>query len=76
MHLRRAFARLDPHVLDHYLHFSLQPVPTPLYNPENNPNIAKTAVTLTTSKHQEAWAYTIPKLEPKLAGLNDLLVYD
>ncbi|RLL96295.1 hypothetical protein CFD26_101286 [Aspergillus turcosus] len=76
MQLRRAFARLDPRVLDRYLHFGLRPVPTLLYNPENDPNIAKTAVTLTTSKHQEAWAYTIPNLEPESAGLDDLLLHD
>ncbi|GIJ84827.1 hypothetical protein Asppvi_003678 [Aspergillus pseudoviridinutans] len=76
MQLRRGFARCDPRVLDRYLRFGLRSVPTRLYNPENDPNIPKTAVTLTTSKHQEAWAYTIPNLEPESAGLNDLLLPD
>jgi hypothetical protein len=76
MQLRRGFARLDPRALDRYLQFGLRPVPTALYNPEKDPNIPKTGVTLTTSKHQEAWAYTIPKLEPESAGLNDLLLHD
>ncbi|KAF7114450.1 hypothetical protein CNMCM5793_008754 [Aspergillus hiratsukae] len=40
---------------------------TPLQSRER-PHIPQTAVTLTTSKHQDAWAYTIPKLEPESAG--------
>ncbi|GFG23216.1 toxin biosynthesis protein, putative [Aspergillus udagawae] len=76
MLLRKGFARCDPRVVDRYLRFGLRPVPTPLYDPENAPDIPKTAVTLTTSKHQEAWAYTIPNLEPESAGLNDLLLPD
>jgi hypothetical protein len=76
MQLRKGFARCDPRMVDRYLRFGLRPVPTPLYDPENAPDIPKTAVTLTTSKHQEAWAYTIPNLEPESAGLNDLLLPD
>jgi hypothetical protein len=38
--------------------------------------VAETAVTLTTSKHQEAWSYTIPNLEPESAGLDRLLLPD
>ncbi|GAQ11645.1 hypothetical protein ALT_8966 [Aspergillus lentulus] len=76
MQLRRGFARCDSRVVDRYLRFGLRPVPTRLYNSENDTNIPLTAVTLTTSKHQEAWAYTIPNLEPKSAVLNDLLLPD
>ncbi|KAH3510194.1 hypothetical protein KXV55_002997 [Aspergillus fumigatus] len=76
MQLRRGFAKWDPRVVDCYLRFGLRPVPTRLHNPENDPDIPPTAVTLTTSKHQEAWTYTIPNLEPESAGLNDLLLPD
>ncbi|RHZ57474.1 putative toxin biosynthesis protein [Aspergillus thermomutatus] len=74
MQLKKGLAKCDPRVVDRYLQFGLRPVPTPLYNPEDNLDIPKSAVTLTTSKHQEAWTYTIPNLEPESAGLDDLLL--
>ncbi|KAL3480180.1 Alpha/beta hydrolase family-domain-containing protein [Aspergillus californicus] len=66
----------DPRVRDRYLRFGLRPTPTRLYNPANNPKIPKTAVTLTTTKHQESWNFTTPNLEPEQAGLDRLLLPD
>lgn len=74
--LRKALRKWDPRVVDRYLHFGLRSVPTRLYNPNADPSVAKTAVTLTTSKHQEAWSYSIPNLEPESAGLDRLLLPD
>ncbi|KAL4934295.1 putative toxin biosynthesis protein [Aspergillus undulatus] len=64
----------DPRARDRYLRFGLRPVPTRLYNPSNDPKVPETAVTLTTTKHQEAWSYSTPNLEPERAGLDRLLL--
>ncbi|EAW08565.1 putative toxin biosynthesis protein [Aspergillus clavatus NRRL 1] len=74
--LRKGFANFDPRAIDRYLQYGLRAVPTRLYDPGNDPSIPATAVTLTTSKHQEAWTLAVPNLEPKSAGLDDLLLFD
>lgn len=74
--LRKALRKWDPRVVDQYLRFGLRPVPTRLYNPNTDPSVPETAVTLTTSKHQEAWSYFVPNLEPESAGLDRLLLPD
>ncbi|GAM33956.1 toxin biosynthesis protein [Talaromyces pinophilus] len=74
--LRKALRKWDPRVVDRYLRFGLRSVPTRLYNPNTDHSVPVTAVTLTTSKHQEAWSYTIPNLEPESAGLDRLLLSD
>ena len=66
----------DPRVLDKYLQFGLRPVPTPIYDPAKDSQISPEAVTLTTTKFQEGWAYLTPNFEPKEAGLDDLLLAD
>ncbi|PWY89351.1 toxin biosynthesis protein [Aspergillus heteromorphus CBS 117.55] len=42
----------DPRVVDRYIRFGLRPLPTALY-----PDSSSDAVTLTTTKAQEAWTY-------------------
>ncbi|KAL2813466.1 hypothetical protein BDW59DRAFT_178235 [Aspergillus cavernicola] len=42
----------DPKAVDQYIQFGLRPVPTALY-----PNSSPSAITLTTTKAQEAWTY-------------------
>lgn len=74
--LRKALRRRDPRVIDQYLRFGLRSVPTRLYNPNTDPSVPETAVTLTTSKHQEAWSFTTPNIEPESAGLDRLLLPD
>ena len=74
--LRKSLRKWDPRVVDRYLDFGLRSVPTRLYNPDTDPSVPEAAVTLTTSKHQEAWSYTTPNLEPESAGLDRLLLPD
>ncbi|KAL4939888.1 hypothetical protein BDV06DRAFT_224608 [Aspergillus oleicola] len=74
--LTKSLHQWDPRARDRYLRFGLRPVPTRLYNPSNDPKVPKTAVTLTTTKHQEAWSYSTPNLEPESAGLDRLLLPD
>jgi len=73
---RKAFKTFDPRVLERYLKYGLREVPTVLYNPTVDTTIPASAVTLATSKHQEAWAYTQTNLEPREAGLDRLLLPD
>ena len=74
--LRKGLASWDTRVVDRYLRFGLRTVPTPLYDPTTGGTIPVDAVTLTTSKHQEAWRYSVPNLEPASAGLDKLLLAD
>ena len=62
--------------MDKYLQFGLRDVPTALYDSARNKDIAPSAVTLTTTKHQEAWMYAQMNLEPREAGLDRLLLPD
>ena len=74
--LRKAFRSWDPRAVDKYLQYGLREVPTPLYDSTRNKDIASAAVTLTTTKHQEAWMYAQTNLEPREAGLDRLLLPD
>jgi len=73
---RKAFKSWDPRALEAYLKYGLREVPTALYNSTIDPTIPATAVTLTTTKHQEAWSYTQANFETKDAGLDRLLLPD
>ena len=62
------FKAWDPRVLDTYLQYSLRSIPTAVYPDDRSrdPAIALTnAVTLTISKHQEAWSYVRPNFTPQ-----------
>ena len=74
--LRKAFATWDQRALDRFLEYGLRAVPTALYDTSRTKHIASDAVTLTTSKHQEAWAYAQINFEPKQSGLDRLLLPD
>ena len=74
--LRRAFASWDSRALDKFLQYGLRAVPTALYDPSRHEHLSPSSVTLTTSKHQEAWAYIQVNLEPKDSGLDRLLLPD
>ncbi|KAL9106735.1 MAG: hypothetical protein Q9227_008305 [Pyrenula ochraceoflavens] len=62
--LSKAFSTWDPRTLSLYLKHGLRSVPTPLFNPSIDKSIPADAVTLTTTKHQEAWAYAQPNWHP------------
>ena len=49
----KVFQRWDPRALDKYLQYGLRETPTTLYPHESKSG----PVTLTTTKHQEAWSY-------------------
>ena len=74
--LRKAFPKWDPRAFERYLHFGLRPVPTLLYDPKVDQKIPQSSVTLTTSKHQEAWGYAQLNFEPRNGGLDRLLFPD
>ncbi|KAJ5979562.1 toxin biosynthesis protein [Penicillium waksmanii] len=74
--LRKMFQKWNPRVVDRLVQFGIRPLPTKLYNKNINPNLPTSAVTLTTTRHQESWSYTIPNLEPESAGLDRLLLPD
>ncbi|RAO69386.1 uncharacterized protein BHQ10_005398 [Talaromyces amestolkiae] len=62
--LSKGLKRWDPRARERYLKYALRNVPTALYHP-SDPNVGPQAVTLTTTKHQEAWSYFTPNLEPE-----------
>lgn len=74
--LRKAFAAWDQRALESFLQYGLRAVPTAIYDTSLNKHISPESVTLTTSKHQEAWAYAQVNFEPKQAGLDRLLLPD
>ncbi|KAJ5132443.1 hypothetical protein N7448_006601 [Penicillium atrosanguineum] len=74
--LRKIQRAWDPRVTERFLQFGIRPVPTRLYNRQTDPELPSSAVTLTTTRHQESWSYTIPNLEPESAGLDWLLLPD
>ncbi|KAH8691974.1 putative toxin biosynthesis protein [Talaromyces proteolyticus] len=74
--LRKSLQKWDPRVIDRFLEFGLRPVPTRLYNPDTDASVDSCAVTLTTSKHQESWSYSIANLEAESAGLDRYLIPD
>ena len=59
------FRAWDARVFDKYLEFGLRELPTALYRgPEMTTAVSPSAVTLTTTKHQEAWSYVRPIFAP------------
>ena len=74
--LRKTFRNWDPECIKRYLQFGLRPIPTRLYNRETESNLPTSAVTLTTTKHHEAWSTAMPNLEPESAGLDRLILAD
>ena len=74
--LRKAFATWDQRALERFLQYGLRAVPTALYDTCRTEHIPPDSVTLTTSKHQEAWAYAQINFEPKHSGLDRLLLPD
>ena len=74
--LRKAFATWDQRALERFLQYGLREVPTALYDTSRSEHISPDSVTLTTSKHQEAWAYAQINFEPKQSGLDRLLLPD
>jgi hypothetical protein len=58
------FRALNRQVLEKYLQFGLREVPTAIYPISEKQNIRPGAVTLTTTKHQEAWSYVRPNFNP------------
>ena len=59
----KMYSSWDQRVLDRYLEHGLRRVPTALY-PASAPSVPPAAVTLTTTKHQEAWSYVRANFEP------------
>jgi len=76
MQLRKAFSTWDQRALEKYLRHGLRAVPTALYDPSKNKKISPDSVTLTTSKHQEAWDYAQVSFDPQNATLDRLLLPD
>ena len=75
-YFRKGFASWDSRALQKYLRHGLRDLPTALYNPSNQEDLSPESVILTTSKHQEAWAYLQANLEPEAAGLDRILLPD
>ncbi|PQE08765.1 toxin biosynthesis protein [Rutstroemia sp. NJR-2017a BVV2] len=73
-YFRKAFHAWDPRVTELFLKYGLRATPTALY--DDTQKIPAGAITLTTSKHQEAWNYIQCNFEPKEAGLDRLLLPD
>ena len=66
------FKTWNPRALDRHLKFGLRDVPTALYPDPVNPTEQNShAVTLTTSKHQEAWTYLRSNFSPLSAHPQD-----
>ncbi|PYH95570.1 putative toxin biosynthesis protein [Aspergillus ellipticus CBS 707.79] len=83
----RALRKWDPRARDRYIRYGLRSLPTRLYpettdtsTPTPTPTTAtdtnSTETTLATTKHHEAWSFSIPNLEPQSAGLGHLLLPD
>lgn len=69
----KMFSAWDTRVLDRFLEHGLRETPTPLYptaatSHDSAHSGCKIPVTLTTSKHQEAWSYLRPNFSPRPAG--------
>ena len=61
--------------MEEYLTHGLRATPTAIHRPVQEAG-GSSSVTLTTSKHQEAWAYSQINFEPQEAGLDRLLLPD
>ncbi|KAJ5916067.1 hypothetical protein N7504_000082 [Penicillium tannophilum] len=71
--LSKGLRKWDPRVQERYMKHALRKVPTAIYKP-SDPNVGPDAVTLTTTKHQEAWSYFTTNLEHE--SLDRLLLPD
>ena len=71
--LSKSLKMWDPRTRERYITYVLRSVPTALYDPAD-PKVGQQAVTLTTTKHQEAWSFTTPNLGPE--SLDRLLLVD
>ncbi|CAG8983675.1 hypothetical protein HYALB_00004107 [Hymenoscyphus albidus] len=58
------FGSLDARAMKKYLEFGVRPVPTNFYPVTGTARIPEGAVTLTTTKHQEAWSYVRANIFP------------
>ncbi|KAI4168737.1 MAG: hypothetical protein LQ343_006173 [Gyalolechia ehrenbergii] len=65
------FASWDPRALHKYIEYGLGPVSTALY--PISEKISAGSVTLTTTKHQEAWTYLRPNFEARMASNDDTI---
>lgn len=63
------FRSWEPRVLEKYCQYGLRDTPTALHPTDANSG----AVTLTTSKHQEAWSYVRPNFTPRSTDPHDHL---
>lgn len=61
----RAFKPWDRRALKRYMDMGFRNTPTKIY-PTEHPDVSPTSVTLTTTKHQEAWAFVRPNFRPRL----------
>ncbi|KAJ5728431.1 hypothetical protein N7493_004761 [Penicillium malachiteum] len=75
-HIRKRFAHYHPEVVARHVNVTLRPTPTRLYNKESTPGLPDGAVTLATSKYDQAMMYAIPNVIPESAGLDKLLLPD
>ncbi|GLA03056.1 hypothetical protein AnigIFM60653_002652 [Aspergillus niger] len=71
--LSKGLRNWDPRTRERYLQYGLRKVPTALYHP-SDPNVGPEAVTLRTTKHQEAWSFSTMNLESE--HLDRLLLPD
>lgn len=60
----RLFKTLDPRTVNKYVQFGVREVPTAIYPVSEKSNIRAGAVTLTSTKHQEAWRYVRSRFDP------------
>ena len=74
--LGRAFASWDQLALRELFEYGLRETSTALYNSTRSKDLVPGSVTLTTSKHQEAWAYAQISFESQDAGLDRLSLSD
>ena len=65
------FKTLDPRVIARYLQFGLREIPTAIYPISEKANMRPGAVTLTTTKAQEAWSYVRSNFSPLNSDMND-----
>ena len=71
------FQTWDPRILNKLLHYGLRDVPTAVYpNGGGTTGVPKDAVTLTTTKHQEAWTYLRANFAPQDAAADRLISPD
>ena len=71
------FQTWDPRILNKFLHYGLRDVPTAVYpKVGGTAGVPKEAVTLTTTKHQEAWTYVRANFAPQDAAADRFISPD